>query len=153
MTSRSAPGYPDDPDVEHLLRLLAVLPGRENVAFWNSFYPSGPRSDAESADLDPKAVLDGYVLEKMTVGIRNALGLFRDWPPDYGYLARYVMMFFRDDSPRMFDALDAVVPGEGNGHRFAQELRETAWHVAVRYDPDYKNGPEEVLAKWPDPRA
>lgn len=152
MTSPSDFSYPDDPDVAHLLRLLAILPGAENVVFWNSIYPDGPEPEGRLLDGNPEAAFHGYVLEKMTISIREALGAHGQ-APDFEYLSRYVMMLFRRDRPRLLEALDAVVPGfeigEGFGLRFAEELRETAWRVAVRYNAKYKAEPSDLLAKWP----
>jgi hypothetical protein len=152
VTSQSDSSYPDDPDVAHLLRLLAVLPGAENVAFWNSIYPDGPEPDGRPLAGNPEPAHRGYVLGKMTVSIWEALGAHGQ-APNFEYLSRYVMMFFQQDRPKLLEALDAVVPGyeigEGFGRRFVEELRETAWRVAVRYNAKYQAEPADLLSKWP----
>lgn len=152
---RRPAAFPADPDVEHLLRLLAILPGADDVAFWNQIDAHGLLREAEMLAEDPKPSGDGYLLRKMTGYIRAAL---KPKPSESTFeaLASYTLMFFWGDHPGLWKALDSVIPGRsfasdgGFGRRYAQELCDTALKVATRYHHGYRGTPEDLLAKWPD---
>jgi hypothetical protein len=152
-----APSFPADPDAEHLLRLLAILPGSEQVAFWNQIDAHGllPDAEATAEDLEPSG--NGYLLGKMTGHIRAALA--PDAPDSlFASLASYTLMFFWGEHPALWKALESLVPsgsftGDGGfGRRYAQDLCDAAWKVAVRYHHGYRADAAALLAKWPDER-
>lgn len=156
---RRAPAvtFPADPDVERLLRLLAILPGSDNVAFWNQIDAHGLLPEAEATAEEPEASRHGYLLNKMTGYIRAAL------EPDVRddmleSLACYVLMFFWGDHPGLWKALDPIIPARsfasdgGFGQRYAQDLCDAAWTVAVRYHDGYRADAADLLAKWPEDR-
>lgn len=154
---RPAPAFPADPDIEHLLRLLAILPGAGDVSFWNQIDAHGLLPDAEEMAEDPKPSGDGYLLNKMTSHIRGALA---PNAPDRAFesLASYTLMFFWGEHPGLWKALESLVPAGsfasdgGFGRRYAQDLCDAAWTVAVRYHDGYRADAADLLAKWPDPR-
>lgn len=148
--------FPADPDVEHLLRLLAILPGSDDVAFWNLVDAHGLLPEDEATAEDPEPSGHGYLLGKMGVFIRAALS------PDASYstfedLAGYTLMFFYGEHPRLWKALEGRVQLPGFdiddllGRRYAEELCETALRIATRYNRDYCADAVELLEKWPDP--
>ena len=154
-TVRRAPAFPTDPDVEHLLRLLAILPGSDDVAFWNQIHAHGLLREAEEMAEDPTPSGDGYLLRKMTGYIRAALKPNAS-QSTFEALASYTLMFFSGDHPGLWKALDSVVPARsfpsdgGFGRRYARELCDTALKVATRYDRGYRGSADELLAKWPE---
>ena len=152
----TVPQFPADPDVEHLLRLLAILPGADDVAFWNQVNAHGLLPQAEEMQQDPAPALHGYVLNKMTWHIRAALA------PDAGAnafesLAEYTLMFFSGDHPGLWKALGSVAPANSFasdadfGRRYAEGLCATALTVATRYHHSYRADAADLLAKWRDP--
>lgn len=153
--ARRSPAFPADPHAEHLLRLLAILPGADDVAFWNQVDAHGLLPEAEASAEDPEPSGHGYLLNKMTGHIRAAL---TPDPPAHALasLASYTLMFFWGDHPGLWKALERLVPSGsfasdgGFGRRYTQELCDAAWTVAVRYDRGYRADADALLAKWPD---
>ena len=149
------PQFPADPDVEHLLRLLAILPGADDVAFWNQVNAHGLVPQAEEMEQDPAPALHGYVLNKMTWHIRTALMPDADVNA-FESLAEYTLMFFSGDHPGLWKLLCSVAPAnsfasdESFGRRYADELCATALKVATRYHHSYRADATDLLAKWPD---
>lgn len=154
--ARRIPAFPTDPHAEHLLRMLAILPGCDDVAFWNQVDAHGllPAAEASAEDPEPSKH-SGYLLGKMTDDIRAALSAN---PPGHALavLASHTLMFFWGDHPALWRALESLVPcgsftGDGGfGRRYVQELCDAAWTVAVRYDRGYRADAAALLAKWPD---
>lgn len=155
MSDRPA-AFPDDPDVQHLLRLLAILPGSDDVAFWNQVDAHGFLSEEEATAENPRPSGDGYLLAKMAVHIRAALSA-RAHGRTFESLAGYTLMFFYGDHPGLWKALESRVQlagfniEDGIGRRYAEELCDTALRVATRYNQDYRGSAAELLAKWPEP--
>lgn len=151
------PAFPADPDVEHLLRPLAILPGSDDIAFWNAIDAHGLLPKAESTAENPEPSGHGYLLNKMTGHIRAAC---EPNPPHYAFeaLASYTLMFFWGEHPGLWKTLESLVPAGsfasdgGFGRRYAQDLCDAAWTVAVRYHRGYRADAAALLAKWPDPR-
>jgi hypothetical protein len=152
--ARSGRAFPPDPHVEHLLRLLAILPGSQDVAFWNQVDAHGLLPDAEAGAEDLVPSGHGYLLNKLTGYIHAAL------EPDVREhmlesLAAYVLMFFWGDHPGLWKTLDRIIPARsfasdgGFGRRYAQDLCDAAWTVAVRYHSGYRADADALLAKWP----
>ncbi len=151
------PAFPADPDVEHLLRLLAILPGSDNVAFWNQVDAHGLLPEAEATAEDPEPSGHGYLLNKMTGYIRAALKPNAS-DSTLESLACYTLMFFWGDHPGLWKALDSVIPARsfasdgGLGRRYAQDLCDAAWTIAERYHDGYRADAADLLAKWPEDR-
>ena len=150
------PAFPADPDVERLLRLLAILPGSDDVAFWNAIDAHGLLPVAESAAENPEPSGHGYLLSKVAGHIRAAC---EPNAPDHAFagLASYTLMFFWGEHPGLWKTLERLVPAGsfasdgGFGRRYAQDLCDAAWAVAVRYHHGYRADAAALLAKWPDP--
>lgn len=148
--STTAPPYTRDPDVVHLLHLLSILPGSEDLEFWNNVDAEGylPRPGDQEHELTPSG--DGYLLGKLGAGIGSSL-LPKAADRSFVQLAQYVLFFFDGDRPALWKLLDRYSPASDfaaeAGRRFVQELCDTAWTIAVRYD--HRAGIESLPDKWP----
>jgi hypothetical protein len=145
---KKAPVYvptPDnDPDLHRLISLLAMLPGPDDLTFWNTVDRKGRPAEPGGEETEPTG--NGYLLGKMKIGIAN---LLKRPVGDISYFCEYLLMFFDGDRPLLWKHLDNHVVGSGfterAGERFAHDLCDTAWTIAVRY---HKSGREELADKW-----
>ena len=143
----SAAQLPDDPDLQHLIRLLAPLPGCDNIAFWNNVDTNGTRVDEISNETDPKPTGDGYLITKMQAGIDHLL------KGDGSYLAQYLLQFFDGHRPQLWEYLNQYVPAGSYtntaGERWTRELCDTAWRIVINSDqPDAA----ALATAWPGHR-
>ena len=122
-----------DPDLRHLADLLDFLPGPDDPHFWENL-PCEPRTH--------------YVLEKLVPKIP----ILRDPNPppvELAYLAKYLMYFFKADTPEMLDHVGRQTDlpmYELAGHHWLGDLQATCWRLYVRYRHPGKNR----LEAWPD---
>jgi len=137
-------GLPDpdtDPDLAHLIDLLAMLPGpTEDREFWNAVqaqtWPATPGTELE------------YIYEKMAAIWRVTRN--RD-PQTISYLAKYLLFFFSGDKPRLWKILNRVTSWDFSlrdddaGRWWAQDVCDTAWALYVRYSHD---GDDRWQEKW-----
>lgn len=130
----------DDPDMTHLIKLLAMLPGSDDVAFWNTVDRNGRAADGD--DSEPTG--NGYLLGKMNIGIRHLLN------GDPFSFCQYLLKFFDGDRPSLWTFLDRHVVGSGftdlAGERWTRDLCDTAWRLLVRY---HSSGRDDLDTQWP----
>ncbi|WP_329538416.1 hypothetical protein OG568_60065 (plasmid) [Streptomyces sp. NBC_01450] len=132
----------DDPDVHHLVQLLAMLPGPDNIVFWNTVDRNGRQADPNEAE--PTG--NGYLMKKMEIGIHGLLNPERG---DIAYFCEYLLRFFSGERPLLWEHLSAHVPHrdiDRVGERWARDLTDTAWHLLVRYGP---GGQPALSDNWP----
>lgn len=131
-----------DPDIEHLIDLLRMLPGpKDNPKFWAGIGSEGRSIEPSGKNLD-------YVFEKMT-----HLSRFLDdpTPKRLVHLCVYLLHFFSGDRPDLWKILNDVTPSESRwghddtGRWWAEDLTHTAWSLIVRYC-DY--GDESWRNRW-----
>ena len=138
------PPLHDDLDVHHLINLLAMLPGPDDVPFWNTVDRNGRGSDQEETQL----IGDGYLIGKMEVGIR---GLLNPQHSDIAYFCEYLLKFFDGERPLLWQHLSHRVAGSGftdqAGERWTRDLCDTAWRLTVRYSPQ---GQRTLAENWPN---
>lgn len=144
MTSDYQTLISDDPDLDHLLDLLSMLPGpKEHPDFWAAVQAEGHPSAAPGS---PEAV--SYVFEKMA-GI--TLLLREPTPMRIEHLAKYLLFFFSAGKPAMHELLNAVTHTESSwgqddtGRWWAEDVTRTAWTLYVRY---HQYGDDQWKEKW-----
>ncbi|WP_439681567.1 hypothetical protein [Embleya sp. MST-111070] len=139
------------PDIEHMLELLAMIPGPDDIDFWNDVnagrYTSGP----EGGLLD-----SGYFTGKVRTFLHRYLATGD--PVDAAALAKYLLVFFDYDADSLRGAVDFAVgdaPRLVLGPRWIADMTDTAWRVYVHNGGRHivKLPWREVLAdKWPETR-
>ena len=140
----------NDPDMHRLINLLAMLPGPDDITFWNTVDRNGRSAQPGEEETEP--IGHGYLLSKMEAAIAN---LLKQPPSTSGivYCCEYLLKFFDGDRPQLWTFLNAYVVGRGftdqAGERFARDLCDTAWRLAVRYQSD---GRGYLADKWPTRR-
>jgi hypothetical protein len=131
-----------DPDLAHLLDLLAMLPGpTEDREFWAAVQNHG-RGHPE-----PVTQNLNYVYEKMA---HIWLMLQEPAPSRVSYLARYMLYFFSGDDPDLWKVLNRVtshffsLDDDSTDRWWAADVCRTAWALYVRY------GPASADDQWKD---
>ncbi len=120
-----------DPDLQHLIDLLDLLPGPDDRPFWEDL-PSESRTD--------------HLLEKLVPKI-SILHKSDPLPVEIEDLAKYLMMFFNPNNAAMHDYIGRqthAVPYELAGQHWLNDLQATCWRLYVRYQPGGLR-----LSKWP----
>jgi hypothetical protein len=120
-----------DPDLQHLIELLDLLPGPDERHFWEDL-PSESRTD--------------YLLEKLVPKI-SILHKSDPLPVEVEDLTKYLMMFFHANDAAMYDYIGRhtyALPYELAGRHWLGDLQATCWRLYVRYQPGGAR-----LSKWP----
>lgn len=144
MTADDRTPIADDPDLDHLLDLLSMLPGpKENPDFWGAVQAEGlPNAAPDTRD----AV--SYVFEKMS-GITRLID--KPTPLRIENLSKYLLFFFSAGKPEIHKVLNAITPTESSwgqddtGRWWAEDITRTAWTLYVRY---HQYGDDRWKEKW-----
>ncbi|MGK4586210.1 hypothetical protein [Kitasatospora sp. HPMI-4] len=139
--------FTTDPDLRHLARLLAMLPGRDHTAFWATVN-NGAERIVKLENADPNAVGLDYILTKMQSGITHLRKA--ENPAAVASFGHHLLMFFDGDRPALWSYLsEYVLFGSGLptfGERYARDLCDTAWRIIARYDVQ---GDNDLAERWP----
>ncbi|MFJ4192096.1 hypothetical protein [Kitasatospora sp. NPDC089509] len=139
--------FATDSDLRHLARLLAMLPGREDAAFWATV-DNGAKHIVKPDDTGQSVGGPEYILSKMQTGITK-LNQAKD-PAAIAYFGHYLLMFFDGDQPALWKYLNDLFPAHGGhstaGERYTRDLCDTAWRIIARYDTKGDNG---LAERWP----
>jgi hypothetical protein len=127
------PDLPNDADLEHLLNLLDLLPGPEDREFWSQVGNKGYRHPDQ---VDRVEYIFGNLRAFLGPLQRTPIASFV-----IPRLAEYLLMFFGEDCPPLWNLLDQRLPSiplpSGMlGQRWANDLCDTAWRLYVRYSAD-----------------
>ncbi|MFF2123451.1 hypothetical protein ACFVXH_39605 [Kitasatospora sp. NPDC058184] len=139
--------FATDPDLRHLARLLAMLPGRDDIAFWATV-DNGASTIVEPGHTGPGTAGPEYILSKMRSGIAK-LNKAED-PAAVAYFSHYLLMFFDGDQPALWKYLNDRFSAHGGrstaGERYTRDLCDTAWRIIARYDT---LGDNDLAELWP----
>ncbi|KQC35034.1 hypothetical protein [Frankia sp. ACN1ag] len=122
-----------------MLKLLAMIPGPDDVWFWNRInegrYRGHPSLEPEEwSGEDTRGFIDGGYTVKKIIG--HLPGTLRGEVQATGLLASYLIVFFDHDSDSLRQAI-AVRVGEGFsglfGQRWIDDMLATAWRVYVTH--------------------
>ncbi|MGK3945074.1 hypothetical protein [Streptomyces sp. RP5T] len=131
----------DDPDAHHLVQLLGMLPGPDDITFWHTVDRNGRRAEQEEAELTGHSCL----IKKMEIGIR---GLLNPEQGDIAYFCEYLLRLFSGERPLLWEHLNAYVAHsdiDRAGERWARDLTDTAWQLFVRYG---SGGQRALTVNW-----
>ncbi|WP_103529715.1 hypothetical protein [Streptomyces sp. SM12] len=136
-------------DRTRLIQLLAMLPGRDDVEFWNQVGRAGAGYDPETSSEDATPDLDGYVLDKMQSGVDQLL----EAPGNQGDIAlfcHYLLGWFDGERPLLWKYLNRYfLVGDytdAAGERICRELSDAAWRLYFTC----QNGDSNTLREqWP----
>jgi hypothetical protein len=119
-----------DPDLRHLLRLLAMLPSldsRESGSFWTDYRRAHPDAHPE----------DDYMIKKLSTYVPLARGRDVSWE-NARHIAEYSLMFFDvGQVPECLVLLDRVMPrippvhDGAIGRRWIDSVCNSAWQLCV----------------------
>lgn len=141
--------FVSDPDFQHLARLLAMLPGRDDAAFWATVNNGAQRIYSTG---DPEIPDTEYILSKMQNAVTNLRKA--EYPAFVAYSGHYLLNFFDGDRPALWAYLDKQFAAHGGsaatGERFTRDLCATAWRIIAKYDPQ---GDNDLAERWPGHRG
>lgn len=136
-----------DPDVQHLLDLLVMIPGRDNVLFWNRVNAGQYSGDSENEE---RFIDAGYAVKKIGQYLPRVLRGDAEATAD---LASYLIMFFDSDSESMRLAVSAEIghlPSNVLGRLWIEDMITTAWQVYVTHAGSSSRSlwNRDLAAKW-----
>ncbi|MBD0694132.1 hypothetical protein BG452_02750 [Streptomyces sp. CBMA123] len=137
--------FATDPDFRHLTRLLAMLPGRDDAAFWATVDNGAERIYGPG---DPDVPSLEYILSKVQSGITQLRKA--ENPAAIAYFGHYLLMFFDGNRPALWTYLNEQFAAHGGyattGERYTRDLCATAWRIISNYDPQ---GDTDLAERWP----
>lgn len=147
-----------DPDIRRMLNLLSMLPGSDEVGFWNAVNSARHRSGTDNADDDVQDGQDGgYAVGKITRYLNEYLK--QGDPGIAATLAGYLIMFFDHDADSLRQTVARAVgdlPGDVLGGRWLTDVTATAWRVYVEHGKTSAllgaAWNRTLAEKWPDDR-
>jgi hypothetical protein len=139
-----------DADIEHMLRLLALIPGPEDVDFWNDIHAGRRNSGPEGALRD-----SGYATGKITFNLHRYLTTGE--PKFAADLATYLLMIFDHEADSIPAAVDFAIGNLASGvlgRRWITDMTAAAWRVYARHS-DRPTGSslswhDILVEKWPN---
>lgn len=137
-----------DPDLIHLLRLLALLPLPDNSDYWSGYWtPYTAMEDGSDQS--------GYLCGRLGVHVKQIMDDGDKVERRHvAQLASYTLMFFAAPTTGQLELLDRVAPdlqvddSAGIGRRWSQDAAATAWRLWVDCADPGGGEVEERLAAW-----